>query len=155
MGPAKMSVRVLIVDDDPTMRALIGRAALQMRMEILMASSVAEARQMLLEGKRPDLVVTDLMLGDGTGVDLVKFLRQARLPAPAVLVTGSPEKLSLEDKVLFVDVVYKPFRLSALFDALDVARHTVRPRHRSDVHRKARESAITIAVEKASGEDDR
>ena len=126
-----------------------------MRMDTWIASSLDEARQLLLEGKRPDLVVTDLMLGDGTGVDLVKFLRQARLPAPAVLVTGSPEALSLEDRTLFVDVVHKPFRLSALFDALDVARHNIRLRHRSDVHRKARESAITIEIDKAGGEDDR
>lgn len=155
MGPAKNNVRVLIVDDDPTMRALIRRAALQMRMDIWMASSVAESRQMVLEGKRPDLVITDLMLGDGTGVDIVKFLRQARLPAPAVLVTGSPEELGSDERELFVDVIHKPFRLSALFDALDVARHNVRPRHRSDVHRKARESAITVTVEKASGGDER
>jgi CheY-like chemotaxis protein len=155
MGPGKKSLHVLVVDDDPTMLALVRRAALQMRMDVWMASSLDEARQMVLEGKLPDLVITDLMLGDGTGVELVKFLRQARLPAPTVLVTGSPEELSSTDRALFIDVIDKPFRLSALFDALDVARHNVRPRHRSDVHRKARESAITIGMEKASGEDER
>ena len=118
-----------------------------------MASSVCEARQMLLDGSRPDLLITDLMLGDGTGVDLVRFLRQARLPAPAILMTASPEKLSTNDRGLFVDILFKPFRLSALFDAIEVARRNVRPRHRSNVQRKARESAI--AIPKASGEDER
>jgi CheY-like chemotaxis protein len=155
MGTGKKSLHVLVVDDDPTMLALVRRAALQMRMDVWMASSLDEAQQMVLEGKLPDLVITDLMLGDGTGVELVKFLRQAHLPAPTVLVTGSPEELSSTDRALFIDVINKPFRLSALFDALDVARHNVRPRHRSDVHRKARESAITIGMEKASGEDER
>lgn len=153
MGPGKKSVQLLVVDDDPTMRALVRRAAQQMRINVWMASSIAEARQLVLEGNRPDLVITDLMLGDGTGVELIKFLRQAQLPAPAILMTASPEELSAADRPLFVDVLYKPFRLSMLFDALDVARKNVRPRHRSDIRRKAGESAIRVS--KASGEDDR
>ena len=145
-------MQVLVVDDDPTMRALVRRAAHQMRMDVWTASSFMEARQMVTDGQRPDLLVTDLMLGDGTGVDLVKFLRQARLPTPAVLMTGSPEDLAQSDRTLFVDVVHKPFRLSTLFDALEVARRNIRLRHRSDVHRKARESAISMP--RASGEDE-
>ena len=143
---------MLVVDDDPTMRSLVRRAAVQMRMDVWTASSFNEARQMVTDGQRPDLLITDLMLGDGTGVDLIRFFRQAHLPTPAVLMTGSPEHLKASDRALFVDVVLKPFRLSTLFDALEVARRNVRPRHRSDVHRKARESAITIP--KASGADE-
>lgn len=153
MGPAKKSVRVLVVDDDPTMRSLVRRAAQQMRMDVWIAASVREAQQLLLEGNRPDLVVTDLMLGDGRGTEIIEFMRRTNLPAPAILVTASAENLDPAERGYFVDVVHKPFRLSVLFDALEVARRNVRPRHRSNVHRKARESAISIP--KASGEDER
>lgn len=82
-------MRVLYVEDsrfdaDLTRHAL-ARQAPEIALDI--AGSVAGAREHLAEA-RYDLVLTDLKLPDGTGLELLATLRSDGLDVPVVLVTG-------------------------------------------------------------------
>lgn len=82
-----MSVRVVVVEDHPVTRmgivALLGQDD---RLTVVGEASNGEDAVSVVEREAPDVVVTDLRLGDGMdGVGVTTALRAAR-PAPAVLV---------------------------------------------------------------------
>ena len=76
-------MRILYVEDNPrdadlVRRSLLGGSAPAQRFEI--ASTLAAARAALVEPLRFDLVLTDLNLPDGNGLELVAEIRQRSLP---------------------------------------------------------------------------
>jgi len=83
-----MPVRVLIVDDHPTFRAF-ARRLLQEEGFVVVgeagdgASALEAAREL-----RPEVVLLDVMLPDGSGLDLVELLAAAA-DGPAVVLTSS------------------------------------------------------------------
>lgn len=119
-----MALHVLVVDDDPHMRHILVRGVEHQGMTTTTASSLAEAKE-LMESLQPDLVVTDFELGDGDGIELMRFARALGVAAPALLVTATPPPRQ-ETAGLFMDVVAKPFDLNTLLDALYVLKSTLR-----------------------------
>lgn len=87
-----MSVRVVLVDDHPVFR--IGMAALLDSLPGIrvtgQAASAAEARTLFAGPVEADVVLMDLDLGDGSGIDLTRDLLRDR-PALAVLVVTMHE----------------------------------------------------------------
>ena len=79
--------RALIVDDDPNIREALAEVAGLEGFETATASSLAEARQRLAK-TRPDLVLADLMLPDGKGLDLLEAVDDGPRPQ-VVLITGN------------------------------------------------------------------
>lgn len=57
------------------------------------AHTLAEGREMVRNGETPDLLVVDLMLPDGNGVDLVAETK-AKHPGTTVVVLSAEEDLS-------------------------------------------------------------
>jgi DNA-binding NarL/FixJ family response regulator len=81
-----MPTRVLIVDDHPAVReGLALRIAQQLDLEVCgEAADVAEAMS-LVEASRPDVLVVDIQLKSGNGLDLIRRVR-SRDPSIRVLV---------------------------------------------------------------------
>ncbi len=80
---------VLLVEDHPLMRqgirSLIGDTA-ELRV-VAEASSLAEARKLIATNKKIALVLLDLSLPDGSGLDLIRELREGESPLPIVVLT--------------------------------------------------------------------
>jgi PAS domain S-box-containing protein len=83
---------ILHVDDDPDVLHLVGEA-LGDAGEVIRAQSVIEARA-ILAARRPDLVILDLGLPDGSGLELLPLLKGADGEAIPVIVFSAQE---LED----------------------------------------------------------
>lgn len=78
---------LLVEDDDPTRKRLAASVADQPELHLVAAvGSVAEARQALERGF-PDVLLTDLGLPDGSGIDLIRELRRAGASTQAMVVT--------------------------------------------------------------------
>src|SRR5580765_1235908 len=77
---------VLIVDDDANTREALAAMATQEGFTTAMASSIAEARIQLVR-QRPDVMLMDLVLPDGTGIDLLEDLDD-RGSTETILITG-------------------------------------------------------------------
>ena len=76
--------RVLVVEDHPLMRALVAAAFAQRGFDVAEAAGAAEALA-VLDASDPDLLVTDIELGDRpNGLELATIVRQ-RAPQVAVL----------------------------------------------------------------------
>lgn len=78
---------VLVVDDDATLLASYVRALDRSGRSVLAAESAAKARE-LVRGKRPDAGIVDLHLPDGSGIELIRELRQWDAQLVLILVTG-------------------------------------------------------------------
>jgi two-component system, OmpR family, response regulator len=107
--------RVLVVDDEPNITDLVGTA---LRYEGFDVEVAATGRSALTKGQtfRPELMVLDVMLPDLDGFEVVRRLRNERLPVSVVFLTA---KDGTEDKVNGLtlggdDYVTKPFSIEEL-----------------------------------------
>src|ERR1700761_1926753 len=112
-------VRVLVVDDEPSLAELLSSVLRYEGWAVQTAGSGAEA---VRSGRdfRPDAVVLDIMLPDGDGVEVMRRLR-AELPGVCVLFL--PARDAVEDRVAGLtaggdDYVTKPFSLEEVLARL-------------------------------------
>jgi DNA-binding NtrC family response regulator len=77
---------VLIVDDDANTREALAALAMQEGFTTAMAGSIAEARIQLVR-QRPDVILMDLCLPDGRGIDILEDLED-RASTETILITG-------------------------------------------------------------------
>jgi len=77
----------LIVDDDQNFLTPLAELVEREGFATSVASTLRDARN-VIAGKRPDLVLVDLFLGDGQGLDLLDELRESGGLTEVVLITG-------------------------------------------------------------------
>jgi two-component system response regulator RegA len=118
--------RVLIVEDDPSLRAAIVRVVARSHAEIIEAASVAEGLERLAV-TCPDLILLDVRLPDGSGVQLAEAAGHCR-PKPT-LVAISGEATAAEAFELgqagVAHFVSKPFTLEQLLETVEAAHRWV------------------------------
>jgi CheY-like chemotaxis protein len=123
--PIGAPLRIMLVDDEPTVREALADTLLEDGHAVLQAPSGPEALARLGEGTPVDLVLTDLGMPEMTGWDVARAVRQ-RWPGLAIgLVTGWAVALEMsDDERRGVDfVLAKPYTVEPLRSALA----TVRP----------------------------
>lgn len=116
-----MSLQVLVVEDDREIRALLQSSLSVEGFAVQTAVSLSEARA-LLKHSPPDLVVLDLGLPDGDGVELVRELR--RQHATPVIVVSARHQESQKIELLDAgadDYLGKPFSVGELLARIRVA----------------------------------
>ena len=81
---------ILIVDDEPMIRSMMDTALSSMGYSVTGAGSVEEAIELFeSDASRFDALVTDYNLADGTGLEIVKTVREREANTPVILMTGS------------------------------------------------------------------
>ncbi len=116
-----MTLRVLVVEDDREIRSLLQSSLSVEGFAVQTAVSLSEARA-LLQHDLPDLVVLDLGLPDGDGVDLVHELRRQH-KVPVIVVSArhqEAQKIELLDAGAD-DYLTKPFGIAELLARMRVA----------------------------------
>jgi DNA-binding response OmpR family regulator/signal transduction histidine kinase len=114
--------RILVVDDDPAIRAICAEVLRSQGYDVLEAGTVAEARRHVLE-KTPQLLLVDVQLPDGDGFALLESLADVRASEPfaAVFLSARGETA---DKVRGLrlgadDYLTKPFDAQELVARVD------------------------------------
>ena len=119
MSPAAASpvssLRLLVVDDEPDLRTLYELTLLREGYDVECAGSVEEGWA-LLQSRGPagyQLVITDMRLPDGTGLDLLRRMDGAGRREKAIIITayGSPENAVEALKAGAYDYLTKPVDL--------------------------------------------
>lgn len=108
-------MRVLIVDDHEEVRDLLARTLRRDGHETFTASTAKQARTML-DASSVDVVVLDVALPDGSGIDVCRDLRRGGVVTPVLLLTAHaavPERVAGLDAGAD-DFLGKPFAVAEL-----------------------------------------
>ena len=136
MASEETATRVLVVDDEPSIRELVQTV---LKYEGFEVSTAADGRSALseLERFRPDLVVLDVMLPDLDGFEVCRRLRTQGSRVPVVFLTARD---ATEDKVRGLtlggdDYVVKLFSLDELVARTDAVLRRTGAQQAGVVHR--------------------
>ena len=78
---------ILVVDDDKSITGALTVILKKAGYEVLPANSVEEARS-VLSRRSFELVITDLRLTDGTGIDLITHIKEQTPNTEVILMTA-------------------------------------------------------------------
>ena len=111
------ALRILVVDDEADLVATYCRLFRRLGYDVESAGTRAGGLA-LLNSAPPDLVIADLELPDGDGLDLVRAARTAPIPFRVIVVSGRPSSGAREEAMAAgaSAFVAKPFSAGALGD---------------------------------------
>jgi PAS domain S-box-containing protein len=107
---------VLLVEDNDHVRAFAEHLLGDLGYEVLSAAS-GEAALEILEGRGVDIVFSDIVMPEMSGLDLARRLAQRRPDLPVVLATGYSEETVRGDAAAF-EILSKPYGADTLGQAL-------------------------------------
>ncbi|MEI9937918.1 MAG: response regulator [Pseudomonadota bacterium] len=117
--------RVLLAEDDVTLREILAMVLSEGGYQVATVSDGSELRRSLRDATpeaRFDLIVTDVNMPGGSGLDLIELLRQNGDTTPVIVVTAFPqEDIRKRAKDLGLRLLAKPFELETLRAAVDWA----------------------------------
>lgn len=108
-------MKILIVEDEPSLREIMYRALVQEHYVVETAATYAEA-DAKVAGYSYDCILLDIMLPDGNGLRLLEHIKELRKRENVIIISA---RNSLEDKVLGLeqgadDYLPKPFHTAEL-----------------------------------------
>ena len=111
----KSPIKILIIEDEPSLRELIQRS-LEKERYVVEAAADFQSGLRKIEDYDYDCVLLDIMLPDGNGLNLLEQLKKMRKRENVIIISA---KDSLDDKVLGLelgadDYLPKPFHLAEL-----------------------------------------
>lgn len=115
MNTPRSSPRVLVIDDEADLRELLEITLLKMGLDVDSAETLAQARALLAQHDYA-LVLTDMRLPDGLGLELVREVSAAFRNTPIAVVTayGSTDNAVVALKAGAFDYISKPVALDQL-----------------------------------------
>ena len=116
--PTLAGCTVLVIEDHPDSRELLTQVLKSLRARVATARNIAEAEDCLGQ-THADLIICDMKLPDGTGLDFIKWLRgQPRNIGriPAIAVTGYIQRFPANSATGFDAYMYKPINLDQFCD---------------------------------------
>ena len=108
-------MKILIIEDEPSLREIMQRALVQERYVVETASTYSEA-DAKIAAYSYDCILLDIMLPDGNGLQLLKHLKELRKRENIIIISARD---SLDDKILGLDMgaddyLPKPFHTAEL-----------------------------------------
>ena len=108
-------MKILIVEDEPSLREIMYRTLVQEHYVVETAATYAEA-DAKVAGYSYDCILLDIMLPDGNGLRLLEHIKELRKRENVIIISA---RNSLEDKVLGLeqgadDYLPKPFHTAEL-----------------------------------------
>lgn len=110
----QMQHPVLVIDDEADLRALLQMSLSKMGLQVETAAGVVEGKKKLAE-KTYDLVLTDMKMPDGNGLEVVEFVAQnSDTPIAVITAFGNPNQAVQAMKMGAFDYIAKPVTLAQL-----------------------------------------
>jgi DNA-binding response OmpR family regulator len=118
-GDGTIGKRVLVVDDEADFLATYERLLRRQGYEVVTATSRA-AGLAAVARERLDLVISDLRLPDGDGLDVVRAARRVPDPPPVIVITGYPSDETRRAAAAAGATAFfaKPFAAAGLLEAV-------------------------------------
>jgi DNA-binding NtrC family response regulator len=110
-------ITVLVVDDEKMIRELLGETLSALGYKTITTKNYDEAIEALPEAGI-DVVITDVILPDKSGVELIKYIRERHAQIPVLAISGKGIR---EDSVMEAGAdgfLAKPFRIGVVEDLI-------------------------------------
>lgn len=117
--------RILIVDDEASLRTALFRALDRKGYQVITAASKKEAEALCQAEKPVDLALVDLRLPDGDGIEFMTYLKSIQSQAQVIILTGyaSIESAIHATRQGAFHFATKPFQLDEILALVDRALH--------------------------------
>ncbi|MFZ0927338.1 MAG: sigma 54-interacting transcriptional regulator [Syntrophobacteraceae bacterium] len=117
-----MSARILVIDDEESIRFTFERFLTAEGHIVAVAESCSEALARINETSF-DVVFADIILGDGTGIEILREIRARGLICPVIMITGDPAVETATDSIRLgaFDYIPKPINQESLLHATRTA----------------------------------
>ncbi len=116
---------VLLAEDDVALREMLAMVLSESGYQVASVSDGSELRRLLREPPPAggfDLIVTDVNMPGGSGLDVIELLRRNGDTTPVIVVTAFPQDdIRKRAKDLGLRLLAKPFELETLRAAVDWA----------------------------------
>jgi len=146
---------ILIIEDDPTYIQVLTYELKQLGWQVNTEATIESARDYLSENQ-PEIIVSDVFLPDGSGIDFSTELMNFAQNSLVILITGFPDlKQAIETLGGNVyDYLLKPFKVEQLILVIERARTTFYLKKEIEVLKSENNQFRNLIVEKGLNPDD-
>ena len=110
--------KVLIIEDEDAIRAVLEAVTSRAGMQVAVSADLASARAQFSPDL--DLLVVDVSLPDGSGIDFIASVRQEGYTGQIIVMTGHADIENPGN--LWNHILFKPFSISTFLDLLEQQR---------------------------------
>jgi CheY-like chemotaxis protein len=115
---------ILIIDDEPELRDMMGRFISSLGHNVVEASGGDEGGRILSSEGEFDLVITDIVMAEGDGLEVISTIRKSGYHLPVIAVSGGGRVpgdvyLKLAEHLGADRALDKPFSLTRLQTMID------------------------------------
>ncbi len=115
--------KILIVDDEPSIRRMMEKVLADAGYTVLQATDGRAALAMILDS-RPDLVITDIFMKEGDGIELMREITGNHSTIPVIAMSAPDGKLWKQESLKMAKMLgaaaelAKPFTARELLEAV-------------------------------------
>ena len=111
--------KILLIDDDPDVRKMMGVMLKKEGYEVKTASRREEALE-ILEKEKPSLILLDVLLSGSDGRELCREIKtnEATRDIPVIMLSGHPSASQQFESYGANDFIAKPFQTDSLLEKL-------------------------------------
>ena len=129
--------KILLVDDNATNLAILKKQMENWKLQPILASSGAEALEILIDVQEIALVITDMQMPEMDGTTLATNIQQYAPQIPIILLSSIGEELKDQHRSLFTSVLSKPIRQHVLSNhVMNALQRKLLLRTESAIHNK-------------------
>ena len=111
--------RILVMEDDDTIRLALRKALSQAGHEVLEASNGAEGARIYRQSPHPDLIITDILMPDQDGVEALLDLRTTLPQVKIIVISGNAQEfLPIAEDLGAHRTFAKPFKSQEVIAAV-------------------------------------
>ena len=109
---------ILLIDDDEHLRAYLAIGLVKEGHTVTQARSGNEGLR-LFEPKVTQMVITDIIMNDGEGIETIMAFRKQVPDIPVIAISGNYLYLESSKKLGANQIMKKPFQIPELLDCID------------------------------------
>ncbi|MDH3617306.1 MAG: response regulator [Nitrosopumilus sp.] len=114
-----MAASVIVIDDDEDTVRLFSEFLEENKIKVIGRGHDGKTAVKLYQEKKPDCVLIDVMMPNGSGIYAIKKIREMDSDVKIIAVTGD-SRFSTEQKLekLKIPVIYKPFKMNEVIERI-------------------------------------
>ncbi len=114
-----MTLSVIVIDDDEDTVRLFSEFLEEHEINVIGMGYDGKTAVELYKEKKPDCVLIDIMMPNGSGIYAIKKIKEMDFSAKIIAVTGD-SRVTTEQKLekLKIPIIYKPFKMDEVISKI-------------------------------------